>query len=213
MNSLLRHLGKLRYLQFAVNGRWEEAMRLHSTEFLPSESAIDSWIGQSTDFALEMLFTGIGDLPQFVGVRWRDQTARQVIDLIRRAHRTLQEARSDATVPEVLSAFEDALNIRLLRSAPAFLELGVNNLWKSIGSHIIWQQGQSVQSRNRLIYEIAERAPQLLLNHPNAIMLEVGYASPQSHWLGLCVSRQVGALYRLEVDAILCIALQVCETI
>jgi hypothetical protein len=211
MNPLLQRLGELSHLQCAVNGHWEECMRLHSTEVPPSESAIRSWIGQYADFALEMSFTGIGGLPRFVGVRWLDRTARQVTDIVHRAHRALQAARSEAAVSKVLSAFEDALDIRLLRSAPAFLELGVNNLWKSVGSLVIWQSGQSVPSRNQLIYEITERSPQLLLDHPNAIMLEVGYANPQPHWLGLCASRQVGTLYRLEVDAILSIALQVCE--
>jgi hypothetical protein len=211
MNPLLQRLGKLSHLQCAVNGHWEECIRLHSTEVPPSESAIRSWIGQSADFALEMSFTGIGGLPQFVGVRWLDKTARQVTDIVHRAHRALQAARSEAAVSEVLSAFEDALDIRLLRSAPTFLELGVNNLWKSVGSLVIWQSGQSVPSRNQLIYEITGRSPRLLLDHQNAIMLEVGCASPQPHWLGLCASRQVGALYRMEVDAILSIALQVCE--
>jgi hypothetical protein len=213
MNPLLRRLGKPSHLQWAVNGRWEEAMRLHSREVPPSERAIGSWMGRSTDFALEIFFTGIGGLPQFVGVRWLDRTTQQVTDIVRKAHRALQEASSNAAAPEVLSAFEDALDVRFVRSAPAFLELGVNNLWKSVGSLLLWQQGQSVPSRDRLIREVTERAPQLLLDHPNAIMLEVGYASPQPHWLGLCVSRPVGALYRLEIDPILCIALQVCETI
>jgi hypothetical protein len=176
----------------------------------PSRSAISSWMGESTNFALEMFVDGIEGPPHLVGVRWLGQAITQVTDFIGRAHRTLQGAtRPDATAPEVLSTFEDALHMRLLHSAPSFLELDVNNLWKSIGSLVIWRQGQAVPSRNQLRDELTEHAPQLLVDRPNAIVLKVWYAYPQPHWLGLSSSQQVAARYRLEIDEVLDIAYQV----
>jgi hypothetical protein len=193
-----------------MDGRWEEAMPLFANEPPPSAGAVRSWVGHSADFALEIFFADAADPPYFVGVRWGGKTASQVADLVQKAHETLESVRAES-VARVLCAFDAALGTSLLRFAPSFLEVGVNNLWKSVGSLVIWKHGQQMPSKSQLASELAQRAPQLLLDQPNAIMLEIGYVDPQPHWLGLCTSHRRGDRYQLDLDEILTIAQEVFE--
>ncbi len=203
MNPLLPQLGKLSHLQYAVNGNWEQAVPLYVTDEPPSEPAIASWLGHSTGFALEVLFANDAGVFHFLGIRWQDLSVPQLSAILRTSHRELQRMTGSADAPATVAAFEQALGIRLLGTPPAFLEVGVSNLWKSIGSLVIWRQGEPIPTSNQLLARITDRAPHLLLEHPNPVMLEIGYASPQPHWLGLCVSRHIGSRYQLELDAIL----------
>jgi hypothetical protein len=184
-------------------------MPLFPNEPPPSPRAIRSWVGRSADFALEMFFADALDLPHFVGVRWNGKTASQVAELVLNAHGTLESVCAE-DVDQVLCAFEVALGTSLLRFAPAFLEVGVNNLWKSVGSLVIWKYGQPRPAKSQLASEFAQRAPQLLFDQPNAIMLEIGYVDPQPQWLGLCASYRRGDRYLLDLDEILKIAQDVC---
>jgi hypothetical protein len=159
-------------------------------------------VGNSADFALEMFFTDTEELPHFVGVRWNGKTAPQIAALVQKAHGTLKSA-SAYPLNEVLAAFDAALDTSLLRSAPAFLEIGVNNLWKSVGSLVIWKRGQPIPTQGELDANLRQHAPQLLLEQPNAIMLEIGYVDPQPHWLGLCASRRRGDRFQLDLDELL----------
>ena len=198
----LRRLHRLTHLQCATDGCWEKAIPLLPNEPLPSPRTIHAWVGNSVDFAIEMFFADTDDLPHFVGVRWNGKTAPQIADLVQKAHGTLQ---SVAAYPlnEVLTAFDAALDTSLLRSAPAFLEIGVNNLWKSVGSLLIWKRGQPIPTKSELDAKLRHHAPQLLLDQPNAIMLEVGHVDPQPHWLGLCASRRKGDKFQLDLDELL----------
>jgi len=203
MNPFLEHLGKVSHLQYAANGQWEQAIALHVTDEPPSERVIASWLGHRTDFALEVFFANEEGQSQFLGIRWRDLPVPRVAAIVRCSHRVLQSLTGSTDAPAAVAAFEQALGIRLMGTPPDFLEVGVSNLWKSIGSVVIWRQGEAIPTRNQLLDRITERAPQLLLEHPNAVMLEIGYALPQPHWLGLYASRRVGSRYQLEMDALL----------
>jgi len=203
MNPLLQQLGKVSHLQYTADGHWEQAMPLHATDEPPPEREISSWLGYSTDFALEVFFANDEGLSQFLGIRWHNLSALQVAAIVRTSHRVLQLVTRSADAPAALAAFERALGLRLLGTPPDFLEVGVSNLWKSIGSLVIWQRGETIPTRNQLLDRITERAPQLLREHPNAVMLEIGYVRPQPHWLGLYASRHIGSSYQLEIDTIL----------
>ena len=188
-----------------MDGRWEEAIPLFPNEPPPSPRAIQSWVGSSVDFAIEMFFTDTADLPHFVGVRWNGKTASQISDVVQKTHGTLKSVLA-FPVYEVLAAFDAALGMSLLRSAPAFLEIGVNNLWKSVGSLVIWERGQPIPTKGELDAKLRRHAPQLLLEQPNAIILEIGYVDPQPHWLGLCASRRRGDRFQLDLDELLQVA-------
>ena len=192
-------------MQCATDGCWEKAIPLFPNEPPPSSVAIDSWVGNSADFAMEMFFTDTDSLPHFVGIRWLGKTAPQIADLVQKAHGTLKSVRADR-VSEVLAAFDATLATSLLRSAPAFLEIGVNNLWKSVGSLVIWKRGQPLPTRDELDAKLRQHAPQLLLGQPNAIILEIGYVDPQPHWLGLCTSRRRGDRFQIDLDELLQVA-------
>ena len=205
--ALLRRLRRLTHLQCAVDGCWEQALRLCLEEPCLSPTSIQSWVGQSVDFAIEMFFSDIEGNPHFVGVRWNGKNASQVADLVLKAHDTLERFRSHH-VDEVLAAFDIALDTKLLNAAPTFFEIGVNNLWKSVGSLVIWRRREGIPNRDELDANLRRHAPQLLLEQPNEIMLEIGYVDPQPHWLGLCTSRRQGNKYRLDLDEALKIALE-----
>ena len=192
-------------MQCATDGCWEEAIPLFRNEPPPSPEAIHSWVGNSVDFAMEMFFTDTDDLPHFVGVRWNGKTAPQIADLVQKAHGTLKSVRADR-VSEVLAAFDATLGTSLLRSVPAFLEIGVNNLWKSVGSFVIWKRGQPLPTQGELHARLRQHAPQLLLDQPNAVILEIGYVEPQPHWLGLCTSRRRGERFQLDLNELLQVA-------
>lgn len=206
MNQLLERCGKLSHLQYAKDGDWEHAVTLQRDEGTPGRSAVEAWLQASTDFALEMMFNDDRGLPHFIGVRWLNLPADGVARIIGKAHAILQAAAAGTSAPAVLTRLEDALQVHLLGGTPAFLELGVNNLWKSVGSLRVWQCHQATLQRDPLVHAISQHAPQLLLDQPNAVMLELGYPHPQAHWLGLCVSQPAGTCYRLELDAVVDIA-------
>jgi hypothetical protein len=208
----LRRLGKVSHLQCAADGHWEQALRFDAGDPPPSEDAIRAWLKSANDFALELFFVDDEGLPQFVGVRWHDLSVTHIAAILRRAHQLLQTAHGDRNVTAAILALEQGLEIPLLRGPVAFLEVGVNNLWKSTGSLVIWRPGQLLPGSHQLRRNISEQAPQLLLRHPNPIMLEVAYASPQPHWLGLCVSRRAGSEHALEIEALHPFAQSVLDT-
>jgi hypothetical protein len=202
MHPVLHQLGRVSHLQCAASGLWEQALRFDASDALPSEDAIRAWLGPASDFALEFFFVDDEGLPQFVGVRWHDLSVLHIAATIRQAHQLLQTAHGDRNVTAVILALEQRLELPLLRGPVAFLEVGVNNLWKSTGSLVIWRPGQLLPSSHQLRQNISEHASQLLQRHPNPVMLEVAYTSPQPHWLGLCVSRRVGLWYALDIEAL-----------
>ena len=212
MHAVLRRLGKVSHLQCAANGLWEQALRFDAGDPSPSEGAIRTWLGPAGDFALELFFVDDEELPQFVGVRWRDPSVPHIAAIVRRAQQLLQTVHGDRNVTAAILALEQGLEIPLLRGPVAFLEIGVNNLWKSTGSLVIWRPGQLLPGSHQLRQNIFEQAPQLLRRHPNPIMLEVAYASPQPHWLGLCVSRRTGPEHALEIEALHPLAQSVLDT-
>ena len=200
---ILDRFRKLTHLQFAIDGRWEDAKVLHANVPPPSGSDVRNWIGQSTDFALEIFFTDSKGLPQFVGVRWTNEAVQYAGDLILAAHQTLERLTgSAASGQKVIREFEAALDVALLRSVPTFLELGVSNMWKSVGSLPIWRSPQPLPSRTEIAETLNARGRQLLNDQQNAVMLEFGYAEPQDHWVGLCVSHPVATGFRLELDEV-----------
>ena len=200
---ILDRFRKLSHLQFAVDGSWEDAKVVQADAPLPSESEVRNWIGRSTDFALEILFTDSKGLPQFVGVRWTNEAVQSAGDILLAAYQTLKRLTgSAASGQEIIREFEAALDVSLLRSVPTFLELGVNNMWKSVGSLPIWRSPQPLPSRIEIAEALNALGPQLLNDQQNAVMLEFGYAEPQDHWVGLCVSRPVATGFRLELDEV-----------
>ena len=200
---ILDRFRKLSHLQFAVDGSWEDAKVIQADAPLPSESEVRNWIGRSTDFALEILVTDSKGLPQFVGVRWTNEAVQSAGDILLAAYQTLKRLTgSAASGQEIIREFEAALDVSLLRSVPTFLELGVNNMWKSVGSLPIWRSPQPLPSRIEIAEALNALGPQLLNDQQNAVMLEFGYAEPQDHWVGLCVSRPVATGFRLELDEV-----------
>lgn len=212
MHAVLRQLGKVSHLQCAASGHWEQALRFDAGDPSPSEGAIRAWLGPANDFALELFFVDDEGLPQFVGVRWHDLSVPYIAAIVRQAHQLLQTAHGDRNVTAAILALEQRLEVPLLRGPVAFLEVGVNNLWKSTGSLVIWRSGQPLPSSHQLRQNISEQAPQLLQRHPNPIMLEVAHSSPQPHWLGLCVSRRAGSEHALEIEALHQFAQSVLDT-
>jgi len=208
--TTLRRLQRLTNLQCATDGRWEQAIRLCPQEPCPTPTAIEAWLGSSADFAIEMFFADTQGDPHFVGVRWIGKDASQVADLVAKAHDVLDRYRG-RPVEEVLTAFDAALGTRLLSNAPAFLEIGVNNLWKSVGSLVIWRGGERIPARDELETRLCRQAPQLLREQPKEIMLEIGYVDPQPHWIGLYASRGQGDHYLLDLDEVLKMAPEFCE--
>ena len=75
-------------------------------------------------------------------------------------------------------------------------------MWKSVGSLPIWRSPQPLPSRTEIAETLNARGRQLLNDQQNAVMLEFGYAEPQHHWVGLCVSHPVATGFRLELDEV-----------
>jgi hypothetical protein len=182
---------------------WERALVVQAHAPPPPRADLADWMGASTDFALEIFFVDRIGRPQFVGVRWIDETVKRSEEILQAAYHTLKRLHGEESSGlDAIREFESALDVRLLRTTPSFLELGVNNLWKSVGSAVVWRRPAPLPSPRELTELLRRHRPQLLNDQVNAVMLEVGYAEPQAHWIGLCVSQPAPSGFRLALDEV-----------
>jgi hypothetical protein len=164
------------FLQFASNGVWEEALRL---DLPASKSILQTWLKTaSEDVALELF----SDEAAFIGLRLKPfQHEAEVLRFC--DHPSMQSLR------EIFSA-------ELFQGKPDSAEIGVVNAWQSLGSKIIWRQGEKFPSLERL--EVWTR--------PKPIALEFAYSQPFPHWQAFPVSVKTEKGYQLDL-ALLQVAL------
>lgn len=197
-DSLLSGIGRPTHLQFAFDGVWEEAVAIQPGVDIPSKKELACLAAYKQNFALEVFFRGtLGEL-SFVGIRWLDKTLDELYALIKAAQRALERVQNSTDSTATLDAFDDALQLKLFDCPVAFLELGVNNLWKSTGSCTLWTDGDPFPTHEQMRSTLTRWAPHLLRVQPNELMLEIAFDTPTEHWIGLCVSRAEGVGYQLD---------------
>lgn len=157
-------------LQFASNGIWEEALRLETPI---ATISLKDWLKTAADDIAVELFFGEA---AFIGVRLKPfQHESELMRL--------------CANPSITS-LREIFGTELFCGEPTFAELGVVNAWQSLGTKIIWRQGENVPNRNNL--EIWIR--------PKPIAIEFAYSQPLPHWRAYPVSVQSDAGYQLDLD-------------
>ncbi len=202
LESLAKRIGRATRLQLALGGVWENSWILKPNDEQPSENALQIWLTGSDDFAFEVFFSDVGFGESFLGVRLRDLAITSKIRLIQQVHARLCNSRFAPQLPDVKALLESHLKIELFAEPCDFLEIGVCNLWKSVGAHRLWSRGETPESRASLTGRFRDRAPQLLDPQPMPIMAECAVSAPMAHWLGLTVSVEKSALHVLEVAVV-----------
>jgi hypothetical protein len=168
------------YLQFAKNGVWEEALKL---EMPASKTLLSDWLtSASEDIALEIFF----EEASFVGLRLKPFHHQE--ELMR-----FCENPSIESLREIFAA------PNLFLGTPDFAELGVVNAWQSVGSKIVWRQGESIPTLKKL-EELLANSP--LWTQSKPLALELAYTKPLSHWTAVPVSEKSEAAYRLDLEAL-----------
>jgi len=191
-------------LQLAANGAWEQAWRLRPGERPPSAQAVRRWLDRYDDSIALEVFAHPGGEGAFLGARLaglepaeRARVVQAVVDSVSGS------AWSD--LGEVLAGLEGILpraTEPLLAGDPAWLELGVVNAWRSVGSQVLWRAGEPPPNEGTFRRALRARR-QLLAPQANPLALEFAFTDPLPHWLGMPVSKPAREGHVLDLSAAL----------
>jgi hypothetical protein len=158
------------FLQFASDGNWEEALRFDSGS---SKEVLKDWLKTASDDVAVELFS---DEASLIGLRLKPfQHEAKLLSFCENP---------------TMESLREIFGAALFRGKPDYAELGVVNAWKSLGSSIIWRQGERLPNIENL--EIWIR--------PKPIALEFAYNQPLPHWQAFPVSVKTEQGYRLDLD-------------
>lgn len=198
IRAILADSGPPSHIQCAQNGIWEQALGKEGDFVLPGFEHFDRWYASATEFALEIFFRDKSDNTLFVGMRWINTGVDDIYALLSNVEHVVIQEKHTGNAVTTLEALASNFGISFFEDRVDFLELGVNNLWKSTGSCSFWKVGDRPPDDQSLRSRIARDAPQLLACQPNELMLEVAANLPLPHWLGLCVSKPYQGEHRLD---------------
>jgi len=187
----------LSHWQVAADGIWEEAYMLSPSPCIEATKELLVWLGAANqDIAIEAFF---GDKSSdnfgFLGIRISSLSPEDQKDFIRDLVKTITPSEHFATFINKFQAYLSNFSIAphsfdAFSQTPDFLELGVEGMWKSYGSYVIWSKGD-VNAKS--IGDIERNAGQLLRPSPRPIMMEHAYAAPMPMWLASPVSIKTNA--------------------
>jgi hypothetical protein len=196
--DLVAGLGVATHLQCAVDGQWETAITVNSALDGLSIEDLDAWTGRAENMALEIFLKDRKGNIGFIGTRWYDESNEILNDRIGATQFVLESFGNANPIEKILPAFEDALATPLFAAHAAYLELGVSNLWRSVGPCTVWTPDMPYPAAAQVRAQLARDAPHLLRTQPNPLVLEVAFPTPREHWLGVAVSRTSHAGYDLD---------------
>ncbi len=188
------------HMQCALNGRWEHALVIDPHNPLPVQRKFNAWCGQIPDFALKVFFQTPAGNRLFAGARFNGWNKEALYGVLCAVWRRVETSRASGLALPPAQLLGQALALPLFSGGPQFLEIGVNNQWKSVGSCTLWKAGQAPVWVAAAITRMLAQAPQLLAPQSSNVMLELAYGEPLPHWLGVEISKPAGSGFRLSLD-------------
>lgn len=183
--TLFTETGPVVRLQFASDGRWEDA--LHVTRDASDEFEVRRWLaGASRNLAVEAFFPVTEGLA-FVGARLAT-LSREL------QHEIVHTLVSDFAIhPEMpvgtwVETMEALVGGSLFRTEPVFLELGKVNAWRSFGSVIFWPEPAGTQTPIDCFNNAVAANPRFLEPSELPMAIEMGFEETLPHWYGHPVS-------------------------
>lgn len=147
-------------VQIALDGAWEDPVLVSAV------SGTEDWLAPGLDVAVEIFFGP--DL--FLGARLSGLDRSERAGFVRQL----------LDVRDVPRFWRLALD-----GPPSYLEVGVVNAWKSVGSVVVWRPGDDhIRS--------ADLSPALRSPQPTPVALEAAYDGTIPSWIGRSVSTPTG---------------------
>lgn len=193
-------VGPAAHLKIALNGNWETALIIGSKDLSVADSTVRSFIESADDVAFEVFFEQKDTGVAFLGVRLNGMSAKTRTRVIVRC---LEEVAG----PERLSLFDVVEHTRqhihatLFVAEPTLLEVGVEGLWKSVGSVVLWRQGDDALNQPAVVERLRSN-PRLFDIQPHPLGLEFGFDQPLPHWIATQCSRSSGDGFTVDVDTV-----------
>jgi len=190
---LQEYLGPTRFSrwQLAEKGDWKNRKEISESSTKQQLTSADAWFQKvGNEIAIEALF----DLPEnevtFLGVNLKKDSKEVQAFLIRKFIEIVLPNDDFETTAAKMSQFMPS---QLYLGSPAFLEVGVMNLWHDVGSQVVFRQNDGeLMAPNQIPSRLQEE-------HLNPVMLEVAWDEPYQHWIALPVSSKTSSgMYKFD---------------
>jgi hypothetical protein len=193
-SAIDRYEPKPLYAQIAVGGNWEDAIRIDlENPQLPAKD-IDSSVAGEVFYALS------DGRRAFLGLRYaKSLHLATTPEAFLRDFLTVLQGASQRPFQDTVKLLGTALDGNpqtYAEQALNKLELGVVDFWKSAGSLVIWNEGQSLPDEQAISKKLVGHQP-LITNQKNHIALELAGDNPE-FWLGVQVSTKQTDTYQLN---------------
>lgn len=192
-------MGRYRYMQVALNGRWEAAKVIPQNGLLSSE--LLAWLVDCTDVALELFFEDIGFGEAFLGVRLEETAVIPPQDLITAIQMELAGA-GVLSLHQAVALLRQHISEALFGQPCEFVEVGVVNAWLSTGACLVWCAGETVPTKARLEQKLSG-CPQILQEQDLPIAAEFASTTPMPHWLGIPAAEKRDNTYIVSYNQLL----------
>jgi len=182
-------------LQFAANGEWERSL------VAPTAGELREWLAAApTDIAVEIFLDSPGDRQRFIGVRLarlraaeRERMCFSCLELLHTMPRPAAD-RLPALLREQLAVQT------LFLGRPAFLELGVVDAWRSTDPVRFWSPTSERRPLQSFLATL-ESHPRYRAGHSRPVAIEIAFAGPPEHWLGIVISDEYERAHRINHEA------------
>ncbi len=193
--------------QIAVDGSYENALQFH----LPYTNFDSNEVNQHiADFkqtvSAEFFYTTSDGRTSYIGIKYTPQTM-PLISAGEFASRCLSTFANSQGVDEFVSSIGIALNndkSSFLHTAPAQVELGVNEWWFTYGPLLVWKAGDPPVTHEQLVEKLSDRGD-IRVNPKNFVGAEVIFTHPIEHWISTQVSEPTHEGYTLNLDQVLAV--------
>lgn len=187
-------------VQLAGDDWWESALVRTVGQSRWSAEEVRALARSYEDLAVEVFIRNMDGREGFIGVRYAGLTVEPVVE------RVLGLAGS--VLAGELSGVDDVVQVlrfhgrELSAGAPAGIELGVVNAWRSVGSLVFWRAGKPPPDEQEARRAL-ERHPRLLEPQTNPVALEFAFEGALPHWVGVEVSNPTKTGQVLDVSLLL----------
>ena len=185
LQPLLAHAGRVTHVQVAVDGGWEDAIRFSALDVEASLAALSSILRPRGEVAVEVFAADGHGCQTFIGVRFPAIEKVEAIDLVRALHALA--ATESITLPDVATWVAVRTGEALFEGGSARVEIGVVDAWSSLGTRDISIAAGGSESDVRAAILTAVESLRALPQR--RIALELAFASPIQHWVGVEVAR------------------------
>lgn len=210
MESLLPYLNqyqpRAQYAQIASGGNWEQAVRIELTS---SQNFDISGIGPiDKSVAAEIFYRLNDDRMLFFGIRFSDSlnAVSSPSDFLDKVLHTLQSA-SKNSLYEMLANLGSQLDNdehTFVDAQIEYVELGVIDSWKSVGSKVLRKIGGPELTIDEVRSTLATN-PNLVKNDKNHTALEFAVGSLKC-WFGVQVSQEESGTYNTNLQTVVALA-------